>query len=70
MDLDGNGTIGIDELELPLISFKLCKNRKECKQIMASIDQNNDQKIQFNEFVELIKNAENYCKIKEMRKHW
>lgn len=39
LDTDGSGSIGLEELEQPLISLGLCKTRAEVQIIMDSVDE-------------------------------
>lgn len=64
LDTDGSGSIGLEELEQPLISLGLCKTRAEVKQIMDDVDEDKSGQIEFNEFLHIIKNAKN---LKNMR---
>lgn len=59
LDTDGSGSIGLEELEQPLISLGLCRTRAEVKQIMDSVDEDKSGQIEFNEFLHIIKNAKN-----------
>ncbi|CDW71908.1 ef hand family protein [Stylonychia lemnae] len=60
LDTDGSGSIGLEELEQPLISLGLCSNRKEVQAIMNSVDEDKSGQIEFNEFLNIIKGASNF----------
>ena len=51
------GSIGIEELEKPLISLGLCNNRHDVQQIMDEVDEDGSGQIEFNEFLSIIKSA-------------
>jgi len=53
LDSDGGGSIGIDELEDPLIALGLVDNRAQVSKIMTSVD--DDGEIEFPEFLGIIK---------------
>ena len=53
LDSDGGGSIGIDELEDPLIALGLVDNRQQVEKIMSSVDE--DGEIEFPEFLGIIK---------------
>jgi len=46
-------------LEQPLISLGLCKTRAEVKRIFDEVDEDGSGEIDFNEFLNVIKNATN-----------
>ena len=52
LDLDGGGSIGAEELETPLISLGIAKNRKEVEEIVYENDE--DGEIFFEEFLEML----------------
>ena len=51
------GSIGIEELEKPLISLGLCRTREDVKKIMDEVDEDGSGQIEFNEFLHIIKSA-------------
>lgn len=53
------GSIGLEELEKPLISLGLCNSRQEVQKIMDSVDDDGSGQIEFNEFLAIIKSASN-----------
>ncbi|KAM3146875.1 hypothetical protein pb186bvf_001029 [Paramecium bursaria] len=54
LDQDGSKSIGIDELEEPLISLGIAESRDDVSKLVYSVD--NDGQIYFKEFLEIIKN--------------
>ena len=57
MDDDGGGSIGLEELEVPLIGLGFAENREEVKEIMGSVDEDGNGDIEFSEFLMIIKNS-------------
>jgi Ca2+-binding EF-hand superfamily protein len=57
LDDDGSGSIGLEELEQPLISLNLCKSRAEVRQVMNKIDLDGNGTLEFDEFLALVKTA-------------
>ena len=57
LDDDGSGSIGLEELEQPLISLNLCKSRAEVQQVMNKIDLDGNGTLEFDEFLALVKTA-------------
>lgn len=55
LDEDGSGSIGIEELEKPLISLGLCRSRQEVQKIMDLVDEDKSGQIEFNEFLNILK---------------
>lgn len=53
------GSIGIEELEKPLISLGLCNSREDVKAILAEVDEDGSGQIEFKEFLGIIKKAQN-----------
>lgn len=54
MDADQGGSIGIDELEEPLIGLGIAATREEVNNMIEMID--DDGEIQFEEFLQIISN--------------
>ncbi|CAD8116989.1 unnamed protein product [Paramecium sonneborni] len=54
LDEDGSKSIGIDELEEPLISLGIAESREDVKKLIYTVD--DDGSIEFKEFLEIIKN--------------
>jgi len=52
LDDDSSGSIGADELEIPLISLGIAKDRLEVEEIIKNIDEDCD--ILFEEFLEIL----------------
>jgi Ca2+-binding EF-hand superfamily protein len=52
------GSIGIQELEKPLISLGLCNTREEVKRIMDDVDEDGSGQMEFKEFLQIIKRAQ------------
>jgi Ca2+-binding EF-hand superfamily protein len=57
LDSDKSGQIDIEELEVPFISLNLCNSREQVRQAMTAIDKDNSGTIEFDEFLNLIKDA-------------
>jgi Ca2+-binding EF-hand superfamily protein len=51
------GSIGVEELEKPLISLGLCNTRQEVQNIIDDVDEDDSGQIEFNEFLHIIKSA-------------
>lgn len=51
------GSIGIEELEKPLISLGLCNTRMDVQKIMDEVDEDGSGQIEFKEFLSIIKKA-------------
>lgn len=52
------GSIGIEELEKPLISLGLCNTREDVKNILSEVDEDDSGQIEFKEFLQIIKKAQ------------
>lgn len=59
LDDDGSGSIGVDELEDPLIALGLVDNRQQVQKIVQSVDDDGSEMIEFNEFLDIIKGGSN-----------
>ena len=55
LDKKKTGSIGLDELEEMLLSVGLAENREEVKDLMGSVDEDHSGKIEFEEFLQMIK---------------
>lgn len=55
LDDDGSGSIGVDELEDPLIALGLVENRQQVVKIVELVDEDGSAKIEFGEFISIIK---------------
>lgn len=53
LDTDGSGSIGIDELEEPLISLGIAETKEQVTKIVDAVDK--DHEIQFAEFIKILK---------------
>ena len=59
LDEDGSGSIGVDELEDPLIALGLVENRQQVQEIVDLVDEDGSQQIEFGEFLSIIKGGSN-----------
>lgn len=57
LDEDGSGSIGVDELEDPLIALGLVENRQQVQDIVTAVDDDGSQQIEFPEFLNIIKGS-------------
>lgn len=55
LDDDMSGSIGVDELEDPLIALGLVDNRQQVQEIVQLVDEDGSEKIEFGEFLSIIK---------------
>jgi Ca2+-binding EF-hand superfamily protein len=55
LDGDGSGSIGIEELEEPLIGLGLAGNRDEVQEMIDEVDEDGSGMIEFDEFLLIIK---------------
>ena len=55
LDDDGSGSIGVDEMEDPLIALGLVENRAQVQKIVDAVDDDGTGNIEFNEFLSIIK---------------
>lgn len=55
VDNDNSDSIGVDELEDPLIALGLVDNRQQVQQIVQLVDEDGSKMIEFNEFLDIIK---------------
>ena len=51
LDVDGGGSISIDELKVPLIGLGLVDNVKQVQDMMDHVDEDKSGEIEFNEFL-------------------
>ena len=58
MDGDGSGSIGIEELEDPLIGLGFADTREEVEKMIEAVDDDGSQMIEFPEFLGIIKNSD------------
>eukprot|EP00347_Sterkiella_histriomuscorum_P013147 403365832 len=59
LDDDASGSIGVEELEGPLIALGLVENREQVQQIVDLVDEDGSNKIEFDEFLSIIKGGSN-----------
>ena len=57
LDKDGSGSIGIDELEEPFISFGMARTQKDILEVIKDVDKDGSGQIEFEEFLEIIKQS-------------
>ena len=62
LDDDGSGSIGIDELEIPLIGLGFADSRQEVEEIVNEVDEDGSGMIEFDEFLLIIKNSDSNVK--------
>ena len=55
LDADGGGSIGLEELEDPLIGLGFAPNRQDVEDMIREVDEDMD--IEFPEFLAIIKNS-------------
>lgn len=58
MDDDGSGSIGIDELEEPLIGLGLADTREEVIEMIMNVDDDKSGQIEFEEFLKIVNNGD------------
>ncbi|KAL4431867.1 hypothetical protein ABPG74_012679 [Tetrahymena malaccensis] len=58
LDGDGSGSIGLRELEDPLISLGIAESKEDVKKIMDQVDKDHSNEIEFQEFLDIIKAKE------------
>lgn len=57
LDADGSGSIGVDELEQPLIGLGFAMSRDEVDAMVSQVDEDGSGNIEFPEFLGIIKNS-------------
>lgn len=55
LDDNQSGSIGVDELEEPLIGLGLVETRQQVKEIVEMVDEDSSEMIEFEEFLSIIK---------------
>lgn len=58
MDADGGGTIGLEELENPLIGLGFADTRDDVQKLISAVDVDGNGDIDFNEFCMIIKKSD------------
>ncbi len=58
MDADGGGSIGLEELENPLIGLGFADSREDVETLIKSVDQDGNGDIDFGEFCLIIKKTD------------
>jgi Ca2+-binding EF-hand superfamily protein len=58
LDDDGSGSIGVDELETPLIGLGFADTREEIAEMVKDVDEDGSGMIEFDEFLLIIKNSD------------
>jgi Ca2+-binding EF-hand superfamily protein len=58
LDDDLSGSIGIDELENPLIGLGFADTREEIQEMIDEVDEDGSGMIEFDEFLLIIKNSD------------
>lgn len=66
LDADGGGTIGLEELENPLIGLGFAETREDVKALIEEVDKDGNGDIDFDEFCSIIKNKERDEKSKQI----
>jgi len=56
LDDDASGSIGIDELEEPLIGLGIANTREEVEEMVMAVDDDGSGMIEFEEFLGIIAN--------------
>ena len=68
LDDDGEGTISIEELEMPLIGLGIADTRKEVEDMINEVDEDGSGEIEFDEFLLIIKNSNTKNKSSKINK--
>lgn len=55
MDTDGGGTIGFDEIKVPLIGLGLVDTVEQVRDLIEQVDEDGSGEIEFNEFLQIIR---------------
>jgi len=55
LDDDDSGSIGVDELEEPLIALGLLDTRQQVQEIVNEVDDDGSGMLEFEEFLKIIK---------------
>ncbi|EGR31209.1 hypothetical protein IMG5_115710, partial [Ichthyophthirius multifiliis] len=65
LDSDGGGSIGVEELEDPLIALGLAQNREEVQKLIDQVDQDGSGDIEFTEFLTIMSSVQKNDKNKK-----
>ena len=57
LDEDGEGTISLEELEMPLIGLGIANSREEVQEMVKEVDEDGSGEIEFDEFLLIIKKS-------------
>ena len=68
LDDDGGGSVGIDELETPLIGLGFADSRDEVQAMVDLVDEDGSGQIEFIEFLQIIQNADGNEKTAKINK--
>ena len=68
LDEDGSGSVGIDELENPLIGLGFAESRQEVLDMIEEVDEDKSGQIEFDEFLMIIKNSDAQSKNAKINK--
>eukprot|EP00347_Sterkiella_histriomuscorum_P009949 403339257 len=68
LDGDGSGSIGIEELEEPLIGLGFADTRDEVQDMVDAVDEDGSGQIEFQEFLSIIKNSDGNEKMGKINK--
>lgn len=55
LDFNLGGSIGVDELEDPLIAMGIVDNREQVQKLVTAVDEDGSGEIEFEEFLSIIK---------------
>ena len=57
LDADGGGSIGLSELEEPLIALGLVEDSSQVEAMIEMVDDDNSSEVELSEFLNIIKNG-------------
>ena len=57
LDEQGTGSVGISELERPLIGLGFAESREEVQEMIDEVDEDGSGQVEFDEFLQIIKNS-------------
>eukprot|EP01017_Pseudomicrothorax_dubius_P019234 TRINITY_DN2115_c0_g1_i12.p1 TRINITY_DN2115_c0_g1~~TRINITY_DN2115_c0_g1_i12.p1 ORF type:complete len:277 (+),score=93.29 TRINITY_DN2115_c0_g1_i12:50-880(+) len=64
LDGDGSGSIGVDELEDPLIALGLVQTREDVEKLVKLVDEDGSGQIEFDEFLSIMSTIKNNSELK------